>query len=324
MEANPSNMEKILNLFPIFEDQILKCIGFRLHEMPGSDDEKLDFLRSRIDQDKNEMAITLLPEGFTVTLTDGRTEPGITLDKFNVMNYNGTEGVLYEGIYRAFDLPEHPLSVITPIVNGQIKFNQTMVSEPNNKAPFISKMHEVIGKDYLEEHLTEEGLDMGGLMNSDFFNAIHLTFETGYYVSCLKLLLSAIDSIAYLEYGDKPGVNIFEEWLKSYCDFGKLNITERELWEYRNSMLHMTNSYSRKVVADMVSPLKFYVSPKDRPELISNVSSKYFNVTSLLEVISKGVDKWTDSFNNHPEKSESFIKRYDLINSDSRYNHLHI
>ncbi|MBS1744561.1 MAG: hypothetical protein JST21_00175 [Bacteroidetes bacterium] len=53
--------EKIINIFPIFEGQIMTCIGFRVHEVDGTDEEKIDFLKSKIDSDVKEMAVTLLP-----------------------------------------------------------------------------------------------------------------------------------------------------------------------------------------------------------------------------------------------------------------------
>ena len=61
-------IEKIINIFPIFEGQILTCIGFRVHEVDGTDEEKIEFLKSKIDSDVKEMAVTLLPDNFTVKL----------------------------------------------------------------------------------------------------------------------------------------------------------------------------------------------------------------------------------------------------------------
>lgn len=310
--------EKIINIFPIFEDQILTRIGFRVHEACGTDEEKIEFLKSRIDNDIKEMAVTFLPDNFTVKLSGGATVPGLTLERYNSLLYNGTDGILYEGIFQAFDFPSSPLQIATPIVDGAIKFDKSLNFKPEAKAPFTTKVHEEITKHYLEEFITEEGFALVDLIDKDFFGAIRLTYNEGQFVSCLKLLLSAVDSIAFLEFGDIPKMNIFKEWLITFCDLSRLNITEDELWEYRNSLLHMTNAYSRKVAKELVKQLKFYVSREDKPAMLGDVQSNYFNITSLIQVISDGIDKWADSFNK--EKLLLFFDRYDLIISDSRYN----
>lgn len=312
--------EKIINIFPIFEGQILTSIGFRVHEIEGTDEEKIEFLKARIDTDVKEMAMTLLPDNFTVQLPDGTTVPGLTLERYNGLLHNGTDGILYEGIFRAFDFPDTPLQVATPIVDGAIKFDKSLNYKPEAKAPFTTKIHEEIPKHYLDEFITEEGFALVDLIDKDFFGAIRLTYNGGQFVSCLKLLLSAVDSIAFLEFGDIPHKNIFKDWLTTFCDFSRLNITEDELWEYRNSLLHMTNANSRKVARELVKRLKFYVSGEDKPDMLGDVQSNYFNIKSLIQVISDGIDKWAVSFDKDKDKFPAFLDRYDLIISDSRYN----
>lgn len=312
--------EKIINIFPIFEGQILTCIGFRVHEVDGTDEEKIEFLKSKIDSDVKEMAVTLLPDNFTVKLPDGTTVPGLTLERYNGLLHNGTDGILYEGIFQAFDFPSNPLQVATPIVDGAIKFDKSLNFKPEAKAPFTTKIHEEIPKHYLDEFITEQGFALVDLIDKDFFGAIRLTYNAEQFVSCLKLLLSAVDSIAFLEFGDIPQKNIFKDWLTTFCDFSKLNITEDELWEYRNSLLHMTNANSRKVARELVKRLKFYVSGEDKPDMLGDVQSNYFNIKSLIQVISDGIDKWAASFDLDKDKFPAFLDRYDLIISDSRYN----
>src|SRR5690606_13326983 len=107
-----------------------------------------------------------------------------------------------------------------------------------------------------------------------------------------------------------------------FCDFSQLNITEDELWEYRNSLLHMTNANSRKVAKELVKRLKFYVSGEDKPDILGDVQSNYFNIKSLMQVISDGIERWADSFNEDKDKITAFLERYDLIISDSRYNRI--
>ncbi len=103
--------------------------------------------------------------------------------------------------------------------------------------------HPKLGKgkmeDYLESYTTPDGFDMQRLLNDDYFNAIKLLFNSKYYVSCMKLIVSFVDTVSYLEFGDTPGA--FVRWLKTYSAIDKLGITEQQLWEHRNSILHMSN-----------------------------------------------------------------------------------
>jgi len=312
-------MEKIINIFPIFEGQILTCIGFRVHEIDGTDEQKIEFLKSRMEEDVKEMAIALLSEKFTIKLPDGTTVPGLTLERYNTLLYNGTESILYEGIFQAFGFPENPLQISTPFVDGKLKFDKSLPVESEPKVPFTKKIHEEVPKHYLDEFMTDKGFALVDLIDKDFFGAIRLTYNQGHFVSCLKLLLSAVDSIAYLEFGDVRNKNIFQEWLIKYCDFSKLPINEEELWEYRNSLLHMTNSFSRKVLKELVRRLKFYVSHEDKLDMTGDIQSKYFNIKSLIETISNGISKWAETFNDDKTKVPAFFDRYDLIISDSRY-----
>ncbi len=315
-------MEKIINLFPIIEGQIINCIGFRIHEMEGTDEEKIEFLKSRVETDSKEMAITPLPEGFTIKHPDGTVTSGLSLERYNGLLHNGTDAILYEGIFQVFDFPESPLQVSTPIIDGIIKFDKSLKFEREPKAPFTTKIHEEIPKHYLDEFITEEGFALVELIDKDFFGAIRLTYNEGYYVSCLKLILSAIDTMAFLEFGDIAHKNIFIEWLDTYCELSRINIKQTELWEYRNSLLHMTNAYSRKVTQEYVKQLKFYVSNSDKPDIIGDVQSNYFNIKSLIETVSVGIGKWAESFNSDKDKIEGFLERYDMVISDSRYNRL--
>lgn len=312
-------MEKIINIFPLFEGQILTCIGFRVHEFEGTDNEKIEFLKNRIEVDFKEMSVTLLPDNFTVQLPNGTIVPGITLERYNGLLHNRTDGILYERIFQAFDFPSNPLQASTPVVDGVLKYDRSLHIDTEPKAPFTTRIHEELPKHYLEEFITDKGFALVDLIDIDFFGAIRLTYNHGHFVSCLKLLLSAIDTIAFLEFGDIPHKNIFKDWLIKYCNFSRLNINEIELWEYRNSLLHMTNAHSRKVAQELVKRLKFYVSGEDNPEIIGDVQSNYFNIISLIETISDGICRWADSFNNSKDKISAFIERYDLVISDSRY-----
>lgn len=59
--------------------------------------------------------------------------------------------------------------------------------------------------DYFGEFFTDKGFDFGGLLNADFFQPIRILFQNHHYVSATKLLVVAIDSISYIEFGDSTG-----------------------------------------------------------------------------------------------------------------------
>src|SRR5438270_13625772 len=101
--------------------------------------------------------------------------------------------------------------------------------------------------DYLNLYMTPAGLDIPRLLNDDFFEAIRLLFNSRKFVSSLKLLLSFLDTIAFLDSGESGGPH-FQRWLDTYVDLSTVGATSQELWEHRNSLLHMTNLDSRRVL----------------------------------------------------------------------------
>lgn len=171
--------------------------------------------------------------------------------------------------------------------------------------------------DYLKVYLKGAEFDLPQLLNDDYFLAIKLLFNNKRYVSAMKLLLSFIDTVAYLEFDDTPGN--FQRWLNTYADLDQVGITADELWELRNSMLHMTTFDSRKVKSRQTRRLSFYVGapPSDFPT--EDAEGKYFGFYQLIECVAAALGKYCASFNAEPSKSTVFFERYDQIISDVRY-----
>ena len=108
-------------------------------------------------------------------------------------------------------------------------------------------------------------------------------------------------------------------WLEQYCDLSSLDVSSQEIWELRNSLLHMTNLESHKVrkgssyrlVPSIVSP-DIDVPPRRENE-------KYLHVARfLMRVLPTGVQKWLETYDNEREKIYTFVERYDTIVSDVR------
>lgn len=309
--------ETIFNFFPICDDNIITQIGFRVHEFEGTDQEKYDFLLSRVKIDAKEMVIYNISDNYKVELPDGEKISGITHERYNNFLHNGTEGILYEPIYKTFNAQKNPLTVSTMYSNGEIKITKQEFFDGNLKATFTEKITEKIPNYYLTEFMTDEGFDLGELIKTDFLDSINILTGKNKFVSAIKLLMAAIDTIAFIEYGDVN--NNFKDWLDKYCSLEKLKISSEELWEYRNSILHMTNSFSRKVINKRVKQLSFYVSEGDIEYLTGNSHLKYFNFKSLYENIIVGITNWCESYNTDVNKFELFCARYDSIISDNRY-----
>lgn len=131
-----------------------------------------------------------------------------------------------------------------------------------------------------------------------------------------QLLMSCVDTLAFVEFGDVT--RNFAKWIDAYVDLGPHGISSEELWEFRNSVLHMTNLASRTVVSGKVSPIMPYVgSPLSLPTFRA-ASPKAFNLYGLITTIGDGVGRWAESYNQDRDKFLTFIERYDLTISDSR------
>jgi hypothetical protein len=127
--------------------------------------------------------------------------------------------------------------------------------------------------------------------------------------------MSCIDSLAFIEFGDVQ--ENFVQWLDQYADLDSLGITSRELWEFRNGILHMTNLNSRNVQKGKVKSLILSVGSAEHPPL-DNPSSKVLKFKPLLDVTAAAISKWVESCNKDRDKFFDFVARYDLTVSDSR------
>jgi len=129
--------------------------------------------------------------------------------------------------------------------------------------------------------------------------------------------MNFIDTIGFIDFGD-TGENTFVKWLDKYADLAALSVTSEELWEHRNSLLHMSNLDSRKVLAGKVKRLAWYVG-----EIPTGVSRSYphyklYNLFELIKTLVNACSKWADSYNSDPTKFTTLLDRYDLVVSDNR------
>ena len=171
--------------------------------------------------------------------------------------------------------------------------------------------------DYFGTFFTKDGFDFSGLINADFFQPVRILYQNQHYVSAAKLLVVAIDSIGYVEYGDIKE-NTFIRWLNTYVDLSGVGITADELWEHRNSLLHMSNLDSRKVLSGKVRRLVAYVGELPANVELPENNAGYYNLQTLILAIAHAVGRWANTYNEDRKKIHSFVERYDLIASDAR------
>lgn len=172
--------------------------------------------------------------------------------------------------------------------------------------------------DYFGTFFTEKGFDFTGLLNADFFQPIRILFQQEHYVSATKLLVVAIDSIAFVEFGEIKGENIFVKWLNKYADMPSLGITSEELWEHRNSLLHMSNLDSRKVLSGKVRRLVAHVGELPSEVKLDTTNLGHYNLQKLILEFGQACGRWCRTYGDEREKIHDFVERYDLIASDAR------
>src|SRR5699024_4040664 len=107
-------------------------------------------------------------------------------------------------------------------------------------------------------------------------------------------------------------------WLNEFANMESLGISSSELWELRNSLLHMTNLDSRKVIKGDITRLAFFVGtlPEDTPTETDGL--KYFNLRDLIREVLYALEHCINTLNSDPSKMTDFIQRYDLVVSDVR------
>ena len=312
--------EKIFNLFYFTNGKFITELGAVSHIITGSDSEKIIFLQSLVNNDFK------ISERFSPPfhLCSHNKNGVFTIKCFKALARRGETLIIFEEILKKYNVSNAPLVCITAIINNNPKIDTVHdVSYPLYCSKYQNhpKIGTGIMRDYLKDYMTLEGFDLARLINNDYLEATKLLFNNKHYVSCMKLFVSYIDTLAFIEYGDTYGN--FTKWLDEYADMNKLGVTSSQLWELRNSILHMSNLDSRKVLEGKEKRISFCVAKAGYiPE--PDYENQYFNLTDFIEIIAQAASKWGLSYNQNPEKRTAFIERYDTVLSDERHAIFHI
>jgi hypothetical protein len=299
-----SQREPIYNLFLIGDESHITHVGVQVHEVDGNDGDKIAFLRNSVNED--------LVSAQKFPLKTPRS-----WDEHRKSERGNRELELFEQVLKHVNASATPLTVITPIVNGspRIEAFRRLGGNSGDQIP-LGSGDTLIQVDWLSKYSKGHGIDLPMLFEEDYFKPIKLLYNAKHMVSAGKLLLSFIDTAAFLEMGDVQGN--FVAWLKRYADLATVGVSAEELWEFRNSLLHMTNISSRAVLKGKVAPLIMFGGGPPGLKRQGANGEKYFNFRVLLEAVAAAVGNWISTYNTEPKRFETFVERYDLVVSDSR------
>ena len=281
--------ETCVNVFAYGDEELVYTIGYLTYLAEGSYEDLNRLLMSKVD-------------------SDYRRAPRITLD--SPMTWRDFQSSCRLGWLNGLAngsvvIPEGAVYCITSIVNGVVTIDKNV----DHLSPEIP--------DYLKVYLTDAGLDIPRLIDDDFILAIKTLMNNEKYISALKLILSMIDTLGFIEFG--PTNDCFVKWLDKYCAMKDSGVTSEELWELRNSLLHMTNLDSRKVRSGKVERLMpAFAAPEiDIPENVDGY--KGFHVYRfVMKILPEGIKNWLQSYNENRDKFVDFVTRYDSVVSEAR------
>jgi len=311
--------EGIFNLFVYSNLDIISQVGAVCHEIEGNDEEKLSFLKSRVVIDFYKAEKFPIPKKIS-TKYKGLERNSIDYNTFRDLSYKGEALMIFENAFLKYNAVKNPLVVVTPIRNGKIQIDGQENIKMAEKE-FTGNIEIEKQDDWLVGYIDNKGLHLDHLINDNFFEAIRILYNRNQYVSAMKLLMICIDTISYLKFDDISGN--FQKWMDFYTKLSDLNITANELWEFRNSILHMTNLDSRKVKQNKEKRLMFYVSHPETKYRDENDEGKFFKFMDLLNCIALGISKWGQTYNIEKSKFDDFVTRYDRILSDKRMTYIH-
>ena len=104
--------EIILNIYLIINNGLVDEFRAVAYEKDGGDDNKINFLKGRVKEDFNKAYKFDAP-------TDEKGQ-FMSYKRFHKFEKRGMHIQLFEEIFSKFNVPEHPLICVTPVVDGEI------------------------------------------------------------------------------------------------------------------------------------------------------------------------------------------------------------
>ena len=282
--------ERIVNVFTYGNEDCIHSFGWATHMVEGSYREFTAFLQSEVEIDFKTAKQVGFPESVRRSAFDFALRMG-ALDRVAP---------------QVVEIVGNSAYCLTHVIDGKPRSDGVSHAQPHEAVP-----------DYLRLYWTPSGFDFGQMIDDDFMDAMKLLWSNQKYISALKLLFIMVDTLGFVEFG--PVKDCFVRWLGKFCDLGPIGVSPEELWELRNSLLHMTNLDSRKVHSGEVKRL-LPVTTAQKNDIPTEMDGfKTLHLTRLFgSVIPSGIVKWVGTFDNDPDKFLDFIQKYDTVISDSR------
>jgi hypothetical protein len=104
--------EIILNIYLIINNGFVISFRAMAYEREGGDDNKIKFLKSRVNEDFNS--------AYKFDAPQNAKGEFMKYSKFSKLEKRGMQFQLFEEIFSHFDVAEHPLICVTPVVDGKI------------------------------------------------------------------------------------------------------------------------------------------------------------------------------------------------------------
>lgn len=315
-----NELENIYNLFVFLEGDDAKELGVVCHQYAGGDSEKTTYLQLHMKTDLGNA------QKFSLPYEELRIWLNLDSDQsfsFKMLSYFIRIGHvlrLFESVFKEINAPKQPLTCITLVQDGVPRVDAVSDLDPTVSGGelLIEEFGGQIRKyDYLGKYAIAGQLDLNALLEDDFLQAIKLLYEAKCYVSAMKLILSFIDTLSYLEYGDERGV--FKKWISTYADLEPIGVSASQIWELRCGLLHMTNYFSRGVLKGNEKPLCFYSDPDNQTVFQKGDDSvAMFSFEGFYDSIIQAIGNWSTPYSGNLEKQLKFIARYDQVLSEGR------
>lgn len=167
----------------------------------------------------------------------------------------------------------------------------------------------------MSKYIKDGFFDLTALINDDFVIAMKTLWNAKQYNSNLKLLLCFIDTMSFVSTGSSSP-NTFKGWLKKYVELDKLGISEDELWEHRNSILHLSTYESTKVRDGKIRKLVPYAGQTKPPHSSEHA---YYSLYDLQMEVFQGVGRYLNVMAENERMRKIFCDNYEKTVSDMHY-----
>lgn len=104
--------EIVLNIYLIVNNGLVEEFRAVAYEEEGGDDNKIKFLKSRAKEDYNK--------AYKFDAPQDKEGKFMSYKRFHKFEKRGMHIQLFEEIFSKFNVVEHPLICVTPVVDGEI------------------------------------------------------------------------------------------------------------------------------------------------------------------------------------------------------------